>query len=628
MSISLGFILSFVPVAISGSLLLRWFQLSFLYNNMENYWSDIGITLGVTLFLVFSSSIMACMRLKPFQEIISNIQNNNHKATQEEKEKCIRIQTSITKLLVIVYFIGFTLGQLTVSLVEVFTGITPFNLINILVSETQATCLGALFLLITVYSFSSFISKYKAMLDIQDIEPFKKLMGLKVSTALFVIFSFSIIFVVINSLTVPIGILNSGENVKIMEFVVRFVKACAISLICVFVPFAIFTQGLNSRFKNTKTRINDIAEKGDLSSRMQISSVDDFAYVLSSVNSLINNLSSMVIDMKQGTNVVSNSAKSLTDVANSAISALEDMKDAFYLIDENVKSQNQYIEIADKNVEELTADVETVKHHIQEQSAAIQQTSASISEMTANIASVADLTQKADEVSQNLSNASTIGTESISNAMTAISQIQQASLEVQDIIKVIQKISSQTNLLAMNAAIEAAHAGEVGKGFAVVADEVRSLATSSGKSATDIQQHIKDMVDKINSGVEAMNSASGAFKDIAGHVDTNVNLTKTIAAAMDEQRTGAEETLKTTAEIVDAIHAIQVLTENESKNALALKDAMKNVVNASKQAEEVVEASSVSSNALQNALDKVSETIKDNENAVASMKKDIDLFVV
>ena len=424
------------------------------------------------------------------------------------------------------------------------------------------------------------------------------------------------------------GILNSNIEYTFEDFISRAVKASAVSFICVSVPFCIFLQGLDTRLKDTATRISDIAGKGDLSNRINISSIDDLGIILSNINSLINNLSSIVKNMKNGTNVVSNSAKSLTDVANSAISALEDMKDAFFLIDENVKSQNQYIEIADKNVEELTSDVETVKHHIQEQSTAIQQTSASISEMTANIASVADLTQKADEVSQNLSKASIIGTESINNAMTAISQIQQASLEVQDIIKVIQKISSQTNLLAMNAAIEAAHAGEVGKGFAVVADEVCSLANSSGKSATDIQQHIKDMVDKINSGVEAMNRANGAFKDIAGHVDTNLNLTKTIAAAMDEQRTGAEETLKTTAEIVDAIHAIQVLTENESKNALALKDAMKNFVKASKQAEEVVEASSVSSNALQNALDKVSESIKDNENAVASMKKDIDIFVV
>lgn len=530
--------------------------------------------------------------------------------------------------MILVYFIGFFVGQLAVSVIEVVTGITPLNVINIMIATAQATTLGALFLLITLNSFSSFISKYKKMLEIQDMEFLGQNKGLKISTQAGIIFGFSMVFVIINFSTVPMGILNSNIEYTFEDFISRAVKASAVSFICVSVPFCIFLQGLDTRLKDTATRISDIAGKGDLSNRINISSIDDLGIILSNINSLINNLSSIVKNMKNGTNVVSNSAKSLTDVANSAISALEDMKDAFYLIDENVKSQNQYIEIADKNVEELTSDVETVKHHIQEQSAAIQQTSASISEMTANIASVADLTQKADEVSQNLSKASTIGTESINNAMGAISQIQQASLEVQDIIKVIQKISSQTNLLAMNAAIEAAHAGEVGKGFAVVADEVRSLANSSGKSATDIQQHIKDMVDKINSGVEAMNSANGAFKDIAGHVDTNLNLTKTIAAAMDEQRTGAEETLKTTAEIVDAIHAIQVLTENESKNALALKDAMKNVVKASKQAEEVVEASSVSSNALQNALDKVSESIKDNENAVASMKKDIDIFVV
>lgn len=628
MSISLGFILSFVPVALSGSLLLRWFQLSFLYNNMEKYWSDIGITLGVTILLLIISSIIVCLKLKPFDVIINRISSEGVKATAEEKKQCIKIQRTITKIMILVYFIGFFVGQLAVSVIEVVTGITPLNVINIMIATAQATTLGALFLLITLNSFSSFISKYKRMLEIQDMEFLGQNKGLKTSTQAGIIFGFSMVFVIINFSTVPMGILNSNIEYTFEDFISRAVKASAVSFICVSVPFCIFLQGLDTRLKDTATRISDIAGKGDLSNRINISSIDDLGIILSNINSLINNLSSIVKNMKNGTNVVSNSAKSLTDVANSAISALEDMKDAFYLIDENVKSQNQYIEIADKNVEELTSDVETVKHHIQEQSAAIQQTSASISEMTANIASVADLTQKADEVSQNLSKASTIGTESINNAMGAISQIQQASLEVQDIIKVIQKISSQTNLLAMNAAIEAAHAGEVGKGFAVVADEVRSLANSSGKSATDIQEHIKDMVDKINSGVEAMNRANGAFKDIAGHVDTNLNLTKTIAAAMDEQRTGAEETLKTTAEIVDAIHAIQVLTENESKNALALKDAMKNVVKASKQAEEVVEASSVSSNALQNALDKVSESIKDNENAVASMKKDIDIFVV
>ena len=628
MSITLYFILSFAPVALAGFLLLRWFQLAFLYNTVERYFTDIGPTLGIAFVFIIITSIFVYIKLKPFDAIIKRISSGGEKATLEEKKQCLKIQRDITKFMILVYCLGFYASQIAVSSINVILGITELSIINVMISVSQATTLGALFLLITLNIFSSFISKYKEMLEIQNMDFLGKYKGLKISTLAGVIFGFAVVFVIINFSTVPLGFFNAKIEYTIEEFAKRAILSAGVSLVCVSVPFTVFLKNLDTRIKDTYTRIDDIAQKGNLSNKINISTTDDLGTVLSSINGLIETLASMVKNMKNGTNVVSNSAKSLTDVANSAISALEDMKDAFYLIDENVKSQNQYIEIADKNVEELTSDVETVKHHIQEQSAAIQQTSTSISEMTANIASVADLTQKADEVSQNLSKASIIGTESINNAMTAISQIQQASLEVQDIIKVIQKISSQTNLLAMNAAIEAAHAGEVGKGFAVVADEVRSLANSSGKSATDIQQHIKDMVDKINSGVEAMNSANGAFKDIAGHVDTNLNLTKTIAAAMDEQRTGAEETLKTTAEIVDAIHAIQVLTENESKNALALKDAMKNVVKASKQAEEVVEASSVSSNALQNALDKVSESIKDNENAVASMKKDIDIFVV
>ena len=161
MSISLGFILSFVPVAISGSLLLRWFQLSFLYNNMENYWSDIGITLGVTVLLVIIASIIVCLKLKPFDAIVKRISSGGAKATTDEKIQCLKIQRTITKIMIVVYFLGFYVGQLAVSSIEVIVGVTELNIVNIMLAVSQATTLGALFLLITLNAFSSFISKYK-----------------------------------------------------------------------------------------------------------------------------------------------------------------------------------------------------------------------------------------------------------------------------------------------------------------------------------------------------------------------------------------------------------------------------------------------------------------------------------
>jgi len=251
-----------------------------------------------------------------------------------------------------------------------------------------------------------------------------------------------------------------------------------------------------------------------------------------------------------------------------------------------------------------------------------------MTQMSSNIASVAEMTRKADEVSTALSETSAKGSNAINSAITSIEQIQSMSHEVQDIVKIIQKIASQTNLLSMNAAIEAAHAGAMGQGFAVVADEVRSLASSSAKSAHDIQDRIKEMVEKIDGGVEAIAIAGRSFREIEENVEHNNALIKTISSAMEEQKIGASETLKTTTDMVAAVQSIKDLTEHESVRAASVRKVMKDVVSSSEAAVKLVNDGVAASQVMNTAIEQVVDSVESNRRAVSSMNDAVKIFKV
>ena len=207
-------------------------------------------------------------------------------------------------------------------------------------------------------------------------------------------------------------------------------------------------------------------------------------------------------------------------------------------------------------------------------------------------------------------------------------EIQTASNEVQDIVKVIQKIASQTNLLSMNAAIEAAHAGAIGQGFAVVADEVRSLASSSSVSAKNIAVHIKDMVGKIQNGVESIQQAGNAFTEINAGIANTSDLVRTIAHSMEAQRVGANDTIKSTEAVVASIELIQSLTKQQHEFAENVESSINKIVNASQEIASSLEKNTENSRKLECAIDGVDSCVENNSMAVSKMLDCINVFNV
>ena len=207
-------------------------------------------------------------------------------------------------------------------------------------------------------------------------------------------------------------------------------------------------------------------------------------------------------------------------------------------------------------------------------------------------------------------------------------EIQTVSEEVRKLLLVIQGIAAQTNLLSMNAAIEAAHAGEFGAGFAVVADEVRSLASSSSSSARDIQVKIKEMMEKTNAGVEAIVSAGAAFQGIRDNVVENAKLVKNIYDAMMEQNQDASETKAAADEMVEAIHAIRDLAEEETESAGKLRESMQSVVEASKSTVMAVQESLEATENMKGTVSQVDISAECNKESIEKIHTHVEQFIV
>ncbi len=200
---------------------------------------------------------------------------------------------------------------------------------------------------------------------------------------------------------------------------------------------------------------------------------------------------------------------------------------------------------------ELAATTEQVNHTAEElrrsselERLAMERSSAALEQMNANIQQVNQSARRAEELASRSQEATRQGLKAVEDTGRAMEAIQESSIKVSRITTVITDIARQTNLLSLNAAIEAAKAGTMGKGFAVVAEEVRKLAERSGAAAKEITALIQESGERVGLGTNAVKEAARSLEGIEGHVRDNASQLKEIATAMEEQNRASEEVVQ------------------------------------------------------------------------------------
>ncbi|AFG37174.1 methyl-accepting chemotaxis protein [Spirochaeta africana] len=284
--------------------------------------------------------------------------------------------------------------------------------------------------------------------------------------------------------------------------------------------------------------------QGDLTRSLQVRSQDEVGELSGFFNEFLQSLSSIIGSIRGSLDTLRQAGQGLSANMEETSSAIHQISSNIDGVKKQVVTQSDSVETVSSTVEQITGNIESLNRMIGEQGRSLEESAAAVEQMVASIQTVTSHVDANTKRFGQLEQASETGYQQMLNVTETIKQIAQKSQGLGDANQVINGIAAQTNLLAMNAAIEAAHAGEAGRGFAVVADEIRKLAENSAAQSRSIGNVLKSLQDMIEEVVQAVDASGHSFEDIREAVQTVTALQDNIRNAMDEQSNGSKSVLE------------------------------------------------------------------------------------
>jgi len=440
---------------------------------------------------------------------------------------------------------------------------------------------------------------------------------------------------------VPFQIGNSTNNWNIMiasteKYIMRDVNAMrnfviVMASISLAAAAVIIYLALNSAIKpivKVADTLKEISEgEGDLTQTVNIDTKDEVGELANNFNKTLKKIRDLIGAIKYKINGLAHTSYELsvnTDKTSASVhditSNLDNMKNVM------VKQENS-TNVAGKAVNDIKENIDSLKKMIEEQTESVNRSSSAIEQMTANINSV---TRTLVENSKNvavLTEASENGKTGVQTVAQEIQEIAKDSEGLLEINAVMNNIASQTNLLSMNAAIEAAHAGESGRGFAVVADEIRKLAESSSSQSKTTAAMLK----KIKSSIDNITKSSNEVLSRFGAIDTGVKTVslheQNILNAMEEQEQGGKQILESISRLRDITASVKSGSEQMAEAGITLVHETDELIKTSKETVEGMNEILIGINQISAAVGLVNEMSNENNKNFEAVKNETGKFV-
>ena len=423
------------------------------------------------------------------------------------------------------------------------------------------------------------------------------------------------------------------EKLQLSEFEKIITKQISFSVLMVVISCLVFVLAIMKVFIRPIMRITsnfrDISEgEGDLTARLTVSGSDEIAQLSEYFNRTLEKIRTAISHVKTNANGMQALGESLAGNATNTASDISHIITNIDGVNERIAAQSDGVNQAADAVNTITENISQLDSMIEKQSASVSDASSAVEEMIGNIESVNSSMDKMAESFTLLAKNTDTGVIKQKDVNARIQQIEEESKMLHEANLAISNIASQTNLLAMNAAIEAAHAGEAGKGFAVVADEIRKLSETSSQQSKTIGLQLGSIKDSISSVVVASTEASSAFAMVSGKLSETEQLVQQIKGAMEEQQEGSRQ-------ITDALHRMNDSTgevRRASKDISArnefILDEMQKLRSSSETMRQGVEEISNGAHRIGESGTELARNSNDVRDAIEDISSQISMFKV
>jgi methyl-accepting chemotaxis protein len=397
--------------------------------------------------------------------------------------------------------------------------------------------------------------------------------------------------------------------------IVRQVLLAAVFLIMGLIIMLIFLRMIFRPLKSIDSILREIASgEGDLTRRIDLSRKDEIGELAGCFNLTMDKIMNLVLTIKGRTSNLFTIGNELAENMNQTAASVRQITSNIQDIKGKTINQSASVTETDSIMERVTVNIEKLNISVEEQTSSVSQSSSAIEQMLANIGSVTQTLIRNTENVNELTAAAEEGRQGLRVVSQDIQEISKESEGLLQINSLMQTIASQTNLLSMNAAIEAAHAGEAGKGFAVVADEIRKLAENSSNQSKTISSVLKKIKNHIDLITKSTNAVLDKFQAINSRIQTVSDQEAQVRASMEEQGIGSQQ-------ILEAVSRLNELTDKVKNHSAEMLGGSREVIEESKNLAVVTREISDSMNEMDAGAEEINAAVS-RVNGISTANKD------